>query len=274
MLSSQPASSTDKFFDTQAAVWPERYQSRTYRKRRQLINQIIRDEVLRLSRPAATIRLLDFGCGSGVPLRDAAHLGLQVTGVDDSHSMIDVAHEELSDYGKQVTLEWLQTSWGKGDYQREAYDIVLCLSVLEFVSDISSLLCRLSARVHAGGILVVSVPNRQSWLRAIEKFVYLHPGPFRRFPALDHLTGPDSYLNYQTHQLTRDELSAMIQRHGLTEESYQFHVAPTLLGGVESMDRIGMMLTMTFRKPQNATDGFADSPLHRANLSKGLPQCT
>ena len=65
--------------------------------------------MLKLNRPAKTIKLLDFGCGSGVIAKDAATLGLQVTGVDNSQAMIDAAREQLSGFGKQVNLEWLQS---------------------------------------------------------------------------------------------------------------------------------------------------------------------
>jgi len=248
VLSSQSDTLARSFFDRQAAAWADRYQSPTYRQRQQLISKIIQQQVLRLSRPVGTIKVLDFGCGSGVLLKDAANLGLQVTGVDHSKAMIDAAHEQLSGFGKHVNLEWLQSSSGQGNYERETYDIVICLSVLEFVPGIDSLLFRLCARTATGGILVVSVPNRQSWLRAIEKFIFRHPRIFQRFSALDHLTGSDSYLSHQAHQLTRNQLLNMVQRQGLREESHRFHIAPAWLRSVEFMKRVGMMLIMTFRK--------------------------
>jgi 2-polyprenyl-3-methyl-5-hydroxy-6-metoxy-1,4-benzoquinol methylase len=161
--------------------------------------------------------------------------------------MIDAAHKQLSRFGKQPNLEWLPSNSGKGAYEQEHYDIVLCLSVLEFVPDISSLLFRLCSRVNRGGILVLSVPNRQSWLRAIEHFIYRHPQKFRQFSVLDHLTGSDSYLNYQAHQFTRKQLSGMVQQNGLREEARRFHAAP-LFRSIDHFAPVGMMLMMTFRK--------------------------
>lgn len=135
---------------------------------------MIRKEVTRLNRPTITVKLLDFGCGSGVIARDTVALGLQVTGVDNSQAMIDAAREQLSGFGTQVNLECISSSSVEGKYAEESYDIVLCLSVLEFIPHIQSLFARLTARVGAGGLLVMSVPNRMS-------FIYRHPQPFRRF---------------------------------------------------------------------------------------------
>lgn len=247
MSHSHPEPFASAFFSKQADSWADRYRSPTYQQRRQFVGETIRKEVLKLNRPAIAINVLDFGCGSGVIARDAAALGLHVTAVDNSQAMIDAAREQLSSFGTQVNLEWLQSSSGEGKYEEGCYDIVLCLSVLEFVPDIHSLLSRLSARVGTGGLLVVSVPNRRSWLRAIEKFVYRHPQPFRQFSMLNHLTGSDSYLDHQAHQLSRCELLEIITEKGLREEACRFHAAPALLRSVDRMQNVGMILMMTFR---------------------------
>ena len=248
MLSPQADTLIRDFFERQALAWVDRYYTPSYQQRRQLVTDILGKEVLKLDRQASKIKLLDFGCGSGVFLGVAASLGLQVTGVDNSKAMIEAALRQVSRFGKQVSLECLHGDSGKGDYERESYDIVLCLSVIEFVADISSLLFRLCARVNKGGILVLSVPNRQSWLRAIEHFVYRHPQKFRQFSALDHLTGSDSYLNYQAHQFTRKQLSGMVQQNGLREEAHRFHAAPAPFRSIDHLAPMGMMLMMTFRK--------------------------
>jgi len=109
MLPFRPDAFASTFFSKQADAWADRYQSPTYQQRRPIVGKNIRKEVLRLNRPAMTIKLLDFGCGSGVIAKDAAALGLQVTGVDNSQAMIDAAREQLSGFGKQVNLEWLQS---------------------------------------------------------------------------------------------------------------------------------------------------------------------
>ncbi|PYY20460.1 MAG: hypothetical protein DMG60_00150 [Acidobacteria bacterium] len=248
VLSATSALPAESFFDREGATWANRYRNPTYDQRRQLVGEIIRKEVLKLDRAPGTIRLLDFGCGGGVLLKDATNLGLHVTGVDNSIGMIRAARDELAGLSEQVNLEWLRSRDGEGDYERESYDIVLCLSVLEFVADIQSLLSRVCARVAKRGIFVVSVPNRHSRLRCLEGFVHRHPRAFRYLSRLDHLTGADSYLNYQAYQFTRAELSAILRGCGLSEEDHQFHIAPSFLRALERFEQVGMMFMAVFRR--------------------------
>lgn len=248
MASSTAKSSADTFFAAQAEVWEERYESRTYRERRQLVRELVRAEVVRLGRPTSEIEVLDFGCGGGVLLKDLLELGLSVAGVDTSRDMIDKARSHLGCGDKQVELEWLANSSGEGNYLQRSYDIVVGTSVLEFVPEIESVVARLAAVVRTGGILIVSVPNRQSWLREVEQLMHRHAGTFRHLPGFSSLAQKGACLDIQKHQFTLAKLAALFQRVGLAEETHRFHVAPVFLSSIEDFQMIGMMLTAVFRK--------------------------
>jgi len=241
----------EAFFSRESQCWEKRYESRTYRERRALIRDIVGAEALRLQREPRSIKVLDFGCGTGLLLGELAALGLQVTGVDSSKAMIDSARARLTG-STLIELEWAQNGSWNGTYESRIYDLVLCVSVLEFVPDVESLLAHLCRLVAPGGLLIVSVPNRRSWLRAIEGFIHQHPSAFRAFAALDHITTSDSYLNHQIHQWHRSDLLEMLRREGLREEEHRFHVAPLLICFVAQFEAIGMMLLATFRKPPSA----------------------
>jgi 2-polyprenyl-3-methyl-5-hydroxy-6-metoxy-1,4-benzoquinol methylase len=178
-----------EFFTSHAQIWEARYQSRTYQQRRDLVLQSVKDESNRLSRKPEEIDVLDFGCGSGVLLRELLELGVRAVGVDSSKAMIEKAHAQLGRQTKHARLEWLRSSSGDGEYQARSYDIVICTSVLEFVPDLELVLSRLCSVVRSGGILLVSVPNRSSWLRKIERIVHRHRRMFRSLPTFKHLTG-------------------------------------------------------------------------------------
>ena len=240
--------STESFFADQAQVWEWRYESRTYRERRKLIRQIVKAEVARLGRPASEIEVLDFGCGGGVLLRDLLEMGLHVTGVDTSREMIGKAQSFLRDYGQTVELECLTTDSGAGKYERRNYDIVLCISVLEFVPEIEPLIARLAAVLRPGGILIVSVPNRQSWLRRLEQFLHRHSQALQRIPVFSNIVQKNAYLDVQKHQFTLAELTEEFERVGLARDEWSFQVAPVFLRMPENTPTIGMMLTAVFRK--------------------------
>lgn len=237
-----------EFFASEAQIWEARYESRTYRQRRDLVLQSVKDECNHLSRKPEEINVLDFGCGNGVLLRELLELGVRAAGVDRSKAMIEKALAQLGRQTKHVRLEWLRSSSGQGEYEARSYDIVICTSVLEFVPDLELVLSRLCSVVRSQGILLVSVPNRSSWLRKLERIVRRNRRVFRPLPMFKHLTDEESYLNYQQRQLTLRELTRLVEACGLRREQQRFHVAPVLFGAVERSERIGMMLLATFRK--------------------------
>jgi ubiquinone biosynthesis O-methyltransferase len=239
---------TKAFFSAQSRIWFARYESRTYRQRRNLIKEIVQKHVAGLNVEGGAIEVLDFGCGTGVLSKDLAELGASVTGVDNSEAMIDAAQLYLRSMGSRVRLEWVSNDSGAGGYEDRVYDVVLCVSVLEFVEDMQTVASRLSSCVAPGGVLILTVPNRHSWLRKIEKIVYRHPGILRCFSRLKHLAEPECYLSIQKHQLTLEELSHILQRNGMLKEEHRFCVAPRMLGRLERVEKVGMTLVAIFRK--------------------------
>jgi 2-polyprenyl-3-methyl-5-hydroxy-6-metoxy-1,4-benzoquinol methylase len=240
--------SVEAFFAVHAQDWARKYESRTYRQRRELVLEFVKAELGRIDRKPESVNVLDFGCGSGVLLTDLADLGVEAFGVDSSRTMVEQARSRLACLDRRVKLEWLPDRSGRGFYQTQSYDIVLCTSVLEFVPHIEAAVSNLCSLVRSGGMLLVTVPNRSSCLRRVEKFVHRHREMFRRFRQFNHLTTTESYLSYQQHQLTVQELRSMVEREGMRREHHRYHVAPRFLGSLERWEMFGMMLMATFRK--------------------------
>lgn len=239
----------DLFFEKEAPRWIHRYLSRTYQQRRNLVLSTVFGELsTRRMNRAVEYRALDFGCGAGVFVEALSTMGIRVTGVDRSPAMIEAAQSRL---GSSCTaeLELLRDGFGKhGAYRRNSYDLVLCLSVLEFVANPAEIISHLAALLVAGGLLILTVPNRNSYLRRLEQFAFHHATFSRWVPTVNHLTLPDCYLRHQTQQFTAEELVHLTMRLGLEAEQHRFHVAPILCAPIERFEKVGMMILLSFRK--------------------------
>lgn len=239
----------DLFFEKEAPRWIHRYLSRTYQERRNLVLSAVLAELstARMNR-AAEYRALDFGCGAGVFVEALSRMGIRVTGVDRSPAMIEVAQSRLGSSGN-AELELLRDDFGEdAAYRRRSYDLVLCLSVLEFVANPAEIIAHLTALLPAGGLLLLTVPNRNSCLRRLEQFAFDHPSFNRWLPGLNHLALPDCYLRHQTQQFTAEELVHSTKPLGLEVEQHRFHVAPSLCSSIERFEKVGMMILLSFRK--------------------------
>ena len=249
----------DLFF-AREATQKSRYLTRTYQQRRNLVLSLVGDELSYRQKIPTQCTALDFGCGAGVMVKELSRMGINVTAVDRSRAMIEAAQSRL---GSSCTaaLELLRDDLGEdGAYRRRSYDLILCLSVLEFVSSPEELIAHLAGLLAVGGLLILTVPNRNSYFRRLERFGFHHPEFSRWLPGLNHLASPDCYLRHQRRQFTAEELSDSSKQLGLDVEDHRFHVAPNLCGPTERFEKVGMMILLSFRKSLNATrDDVASS---------------
>lgn len=103
------------------------------------------------------LRILDIGCGAGLLSEPLARLGAQVTGIDPSETNIAAAkvHAERShtlvDY-RATTVEAMNN--------RQRFDIVLAMEVVEHVTDVGLFLEQCAGLMKPSGMMVVSTLNR------------------------------------------------------------------------------------------------------------------
>ena len=105
--------------------------------------------------------VLDFGCGPGRLSLLLARAGFRVQGVDTSEGMIEQARRLPRD-GLTVEFERIPDH---GALVTDAYDAVVCSSVIEYVADPRELLGGLHRALRPSGILIVSYANRSSFWR-------------------------------------------------------------------------------------------------------------
>lgn len=147
--------------------------------------------------------VLDVGCGGGLLTEEIARQGAQVTGIDASREMVDIArgHARVS----ELSIRYLNT--GVEDLERltdHTFDVILCMELLEHVPDPGSVVRACRRMLKPGGIVIFATINRNLlayWLAIVcaEYILGLLP------------KGTHSYPSF----IKPDELAAICQAAGL-----------------------------------------------------------
>lgn len=127
--------------------------------------------------------LLDVGCGDGLFLKVARDAGWDADGIEFSP---EGARRSSLRIGRPVAVGDLTREKGL----RGPFDVVTLWHVLEHLADPAGMLEAARARLRAGGLLVVAVPNLDNFpLRAAYRLARLRPLPLYEAGAREpHLT--------------------------------------------------------------------------------------
>lgn len=101
-------------------------------------------------------RILDAGCGSGIYAQRLAERGAQVTGIDASRKMIEIAERE-----KPISLE---INYLVGDlydlpFQQEFFDGIICTYVLENVELLPTVFDEFYRVLKKGGFCIFTISH-------------------------------------------------------------------------------------------------------------------
>jgi 2-polyprenyl-3-methyl-5-hydroxy-6-metoxy-1,4-benzoquinol methylase len=105
-----------------------------------------------ISKLTSARRMLDYGCGTGEFLKFMQNKEYQVEGVEPS----ELARGKASALLTQPIKSSLDNATGP-------YDIITLWHVLEHVPDLNQKLEALSEKLAADGVIVIAVPNINSW---------------------------------------------------------------------------------------------------------------
>ncbi|KAL2742211.1 hypothetical protein V1477_009840 [Vespula maculifrons] len=135
---------------------------------------IIKDDT---NLPLEGTKIVDIGCGGGIFSEPLARIGAEVTGIDNSLELIDVAKEHASlDSTLSGKLNYIQTTIEEFEKENiEKYDAVIASEVLEHVADPRLFLKSCSSIIKPGGSLFITTINKTlpSWLGAIIAAEYI-----------------------------------------------------------------------------------------------------
>jgi 2-polyprenyl-3-methyl-5-hydroxy-6-metoxy-1,4-benzoquinol methylase len=231
------------YFDCESACWTAKYQnSHHFQKRLAMVWQW-------LSRYHPGQVLLDYGCGSGILLKSLVEAGFKVTGADISEDMLASAAQTLQTVLPKDNVRLVRVNEQfEGPYADRLYDGIISLGVIEYVGDYQALLARFEAILKPGGFLIISFPNRASWLRSIEQWIFKNPNWFRLFRLFPHLTGTDSYFQFQRNQWTVREFQALLKPLNFELSRLCYQVTPALLQSFENHASLGMTAITEFIK--------------------------
>ena len=194
-------------------------------------------------------RLLDIGCGTGNFLVAARDAGYDVTGIELDRNAARFAKKRL---GLQRVFPLTISEFAE-QYAEERFDAVTLFEVLEHQASPAEFLQKVKVCVRPGGVIALSVPNRERWLTGPDVLDY-PPNHFSRWNA----AALKKFLNTQGF----DVLSIREQPAGIAHTAQMINMA--LRTGI-TQSAAGDTST-SFRDLMQMTPGQAEAVL-RAKLT-------
>jgi len=193
-----------------AADWERRYEKRSFQARLAVLEGCLRGRAL------AGTQWLDAGCGTGTLTRVLASKGCCVTGLDAAPQMIEMAQGQAREHPQREQMRFeVAGQEAAGTIARlpnaaASLDGILCSSVLEYVPDTEQLLQEFSRVLKPGGVLLISVPNSQSFVRRAQVMVH----------SLGRRVGRQwlPFIEYSRNEYSAKEFDAMLSGKGLRTE--------------------------------------------------------
>ncbi|WP_428514194.1 bifunctional 2-polyprenyl-6-hydroxyphenol methylase/3-demethylubiquinol 3-O-methyltransferase UbiG [Roseovarius sp.] len=103
-------------------------------------------------------RVLDLGCAGGFMAEAMAQRGAQVIGIDPAKEAIATARSHAAQSGLDIRYD---TGVGEAlPYDDAAFDAVVCVDVLEHVSDLEQVLQEVARVLKPGGLFLFDTINR------------------------------------------------------------------------------------------------------------------
>ena len=173
---------TRRFYDAQAATYADSNYGDASEE--YPANAIRLKHVLDILKGAGVKRVLDIGCGSGLPLLRMLESGFDAVGFDFSPRMVEESRQLLGEQGQspdrviQGDIERLETFPGSG------FDAAVALGVFPHVLDEPKTLSNIAQALRPGGLMVAEFRNVLFSAFTLNRYSYdFYRGAFLESPA-------------------------------------------------------------------------------------------
>ncbi len=113
------------------------------------------------------LRVLDAGCGSGIYAQALAKKGAQVTGIDVSKKMLEIASNETP---TKLGVHYLNGSISKLPFRPTTFDGIVCMYVIENIQNINKVFQEFYRVLQHGGFCIISISHpTRAQITKIEK---------------------------------------------------------------------------------------------------------
>jgi len=127
------------------------------------------------SRPFEGLRIIDVGCGGGLLCEPLSRMGARVTGIDAVEKNINIALQHAVRDPLTASIDYQCTTAEQLVQEKEHFDAVISLEVIEHVADPQEFVKSLAALTVDNGAVVISTINRtiRSYFMAIVAAEYI-----------------------------------------------------------------------------------------------------
>jgi 2-polyprenyl-3-methyl-5-hydroxy-6-metoxy-1,4-benzoquinol methylase len=167
--------------------------------------------------------VLDVGCGSGIFSIYLAQKKCKVIGIDGSKKMIELCKQSNTTLAAYLTFHQMQLPW----FNPQPFvgtEVIVCSSVLEYIADYQNVIADFANLLPSGGLLIVSMPNAESWYRILEKYIY-------------QLCGKPHYYQFIQHIISEKTFTELLYNHNFTLKEIIYYPCTDLLS--KTLNRVG-----------------------------------
>jgi ubiquinone/menaquinone biosynthesis C-methylase UbiE len=120
------------------------------------------NKIVRLTGMDASKSILDAGCGSANHAIRLAAKGLNITAIDFSESVLEIARERVAALGLSAKIKLQQADLTALPFDDHSFDVAYCWGVLMHIADVETAIAELCRVVKPGGHIIISEANKGS----------------------------------------------------------------------------------------------------------------